>query len=203
MKTKNLILKISQFFFLVSLVSLGGCGADYVPKPKGLNFIELPEQKYRLFNENDKPYTFEYSVHALALDDTASSFRTKKKLYKILKYPELNSSIHLTYKNINRNSDSLDSYINEAYRLAYGHDVKAYGITPEVGTLPNGNHLTTITLEGDVPSHYQFFVHDSTEHFLRGVIYFSTANKNDSLAPVIDFVKQDAQHLIQTLEWKD
>ncbi len=196
MKTKYALL-------LTILVLVIGCGGDYKPKPKGLNFIELPEQKYQLLNESDKPYSFEYSVHALAWDDTASSYSDKKKLYKILKYPELNSSIHITYKAINGNSDSLDSYINEAYRLAYGHDVKAYGITPEIGTLPNGNHLTTITLEGDVPSQYQFFVHDSTTNFLRGVIYFSTANKNDSLAPVIDFVKQDAQHLIQTLEWKN
>ena len=200
MRKKNLILKIN--YIVLFVLFLTACGSDYKPKPKGLNYIDLPEQKYQLLSDADKPYTFEYSVHALAMDDTGTTFKDKKKLYKILKYPELNSSIHITYKAVNKNMDSLDSYINEAYRLAYGHDVKAYGITPEVGVLPNGNYLTTITLEGDVPSQYQFFVHDSVSNFLRGVIYFSIADKNDSLAPVINFVKQDAQHLIRTLKWK-
>jgi gliding motility-associated lipoprotein GldD len=45
-------------------------------------------------------------------------------------------------------------------------------------------------------------VTDSTKHFLRGAVYFNTATKNDSLAPVIRYLKQDAIHLIQTLRWK-
>jgi hypothetical protein len=48
----------------------------------------------------------------------------------------------------------------------------------------------------------QFFTSDSTRHFLRGAVYVNTATQNDSLAPIIDFIKQDALHLVKTLQWK-
>jgi gliding motility-associated lipoprotein GldD len=57
-------------------------------------------------------------------------------------------------------------------------------------------------LNGEVATSLQFFTTDSTKHFLRGAIYVKTATQNDSLAPIIQFLKQDALHLIQTLSWK-
>ena len=50
---------------------------------------------------------------------------------------------------------------------------------------------------------FQFTITDSTRHFLRGAVYFFTKVNNDSLAPAIDYVKRDAMHLINSLEWKD
>ena len=178
------------------------CSTDFKPKPKGFNHIDLPDHKYQLFREDSKPYSFEMNVNAFADNDTAH-YKEQKRLYKIIKYPDLGSNIHVTYKSIYGSMDSLDSYINEAYRLAYGHDVMAYGITPEIVVLPGEMTATLISLEGDVPSQYQFFVHDSTNHFLRGAVYFPVANKNDSLAPVIDYVKEDIHHLLATLSWKE
>jgi hypothetical protein len=37
---------------------------------------------------------------------------------------------------------------------------------------------------------------------LRGALYFNTALKSDSLAPVIEYLKKDVIHLLNTLEWK-
>jgi len=58
-------------------------------------------------------------------------------------------------------------------------------------------------LEGEVPSQFQFHVSDSTQHFMRGALYFKTATQNDSLAPVIDYLKRDIIHLLSTLRWND
>jgi gliding motility-associated lipoprotein GldD len=57
-------------------------------------------------------------------------------------------------------------------------------------------------LKGEVPSQVQFLVTDSTDHFLRGALYFKMADKNDSLAPVIQFIQQDIVHMVQTTRWK-
>ena len=58
-------------------------------------------------------------------------------------------------------------------------------------------------LEGEgVASPLQFYVTDSTRHFLRGSLYFNIYPNNDSLQPVIDFITDDVRHLITTLEWK-
>jgi hypothetical protein len=54
-----------------------------------------------------------------------------------------------------------------------------------------------------VATSLQFFTTDSSKHFLRGAIYVKTATQNDSLAPIIQYLKQDAIHLVQTLRWQD
>ena len=58
-------------------------------------------------------------------------------------------------------------------------------------------------LSGEVPSQYQFFSTDSINHFLRGALYFNTATQNDSLAPVIEFMRVDIMHLLNSLKWND
>jgi gliding motility-associated lipoprotein GldD len=68
---------------------------------------------------------------------------------------------------------------------------------------PKGYAATIYELDGDVPSQIQFTVSDSTKHFLRAALYFRTATKNDSLAPVISYIKEDAIELINSLEWKN
>ena len=58
--------------------------------------------------------------------------------------------------------------------------------------------VAAIGLVGEVPSHLQFYTTDSVKHFLRAAIYFRSATENDSLAPLIDFVKKDMVKMIQT-----
>lgn len=194
-------LKIKSVFFLLALICFGCNDSDYKPKPKGFNYIELEEKEYELFSNETDPFQFEYPKSAKIEEDTVLYGGVTKEHYKIITYPGFNSKIHLTYKKIG--DDSLDSYINESYRLAYGHDVKAYGITSEELKNRKGYYTTLIELEGNVPSQFQFFVHDSTKHFIRGALYFPTAMKNDSLKPVINYVKEDIVHMLQTLTWQD
>ena len=51
-------------------------------------------------------------------------------------------------------------------------------------------------------SPYQFYLTDSIHHFMRGSLYFDVVPNNDSLAPVISYVKTDIQHLFETINWK-
>ena len=50
-------------------------------------------------------------------------------------------------------------------------------------------------------SPYQFFVTDSSDHFLRGSLYFMTRPNNDSLKPVIDHLEADIEYLLNTFRW--
>jgi gliding motility-associated lipoprotein GldD len=58
-------------------------------------------------------------------------------------------------------------------------------------------------LKGNTASAVQFYVTDSTKHYLRGSLYFEAEPNADSLAPVIEFFREDVIHLIETLKWKD
>lgn len=190
------------FTILVSFSSfLFSCGNDqqsYVPRPKGFNRIDLPAQTYQKLTEKH-PYTFEYSKSARVVPDT---FATAQKDWIFIYYPQFKANIQLTYKDINNDPKRLQDYINDSFKLTGKHQVRASSIQAQKLVTTNDLTAMIFKIEGDVPSPYQFYTTDSTKHFLRGAIYFSTATKNDSLAPVVNFIQKDMVHLLNTLQWR-
>ncbi|OKL41187.1 gliding motility lipoprotein GldD [Pontibacter flavimaris] len=173
--------------------------ADYTPKPKGYNRIDLPSQTYQQLQEAH-PYTFEYSQHAKIRPD--SSGIAQPHWINII-YPSLGANVQLTYKALGNDPKKLNDLVEDARKLTAKHQIKAYAIEEAEIKIPTGDVAAVFELEGEVPSQFQFYVTDSTENFLRGALYFRTATQNDSLAPVIEFVKKDIIHLLNTLEWKE
>ncbi len=188
-------MKLTRYLIPI-LFLMVSCTSDYLPKPKGYNRIVLPEPSY--FNLPDSfPYQFQYSEHATILKDTSW---IAERYWINLFYPEMDANIQITYKPV---TDSIvREYLSDSYRLTSQHNVKAYAIDEKILELPSGLFASFTELEGEVPTQAQFHVSDSVDHFLRGALYFKTATKNDSLAPVIDFIKQDILHLLTTLRWK-
>jgi len=56
-------------------------------------------------------------------------------------------------------------------------------------------------IEGAAASPMQFFLMDSTSHFLRGALYFNHRPNPDSIAPVLEFIRADVMQLSQSLIW--
>jgi gliding motility-associated lipoprotein GldD len=190
------ILKNLGLFIIASILFMA-CEPDYYPKPKGFNRIDLPDHEY-LALPDSFPFSFEYSAHAKILPD--SSY-IRERYWFALFYPEFIAEIHFTYKPIHNNRDSLRSNIDDAYKLTTKHQIKASSIQETIMITPNGKKVSLAELKGDVPSQFQFYTTDSTTHFFRGALYFRTATENDSLAPVIEYVKKDIIHSLNTLEW--
>ena len=180
------------------LISCGNDQPSYVPRPKGFNRINLPAQTYQRLTEKH-PYTFEYSRSARVVPDT---FATAQKDWIFIYYPQFKANIQLTYKDINNDPKRLQDYINDSFKLTGKHQVRASSIQAQKLVTTNDLTAMIFKIEGDVPSPYQFYTTDSTKHFLRGAIYFSTATKNDSLAPVVNFIQKDMVHLLNTLQWR-
>tara|TARA_B100000809_G_scaffold102810_1_gene101461 strand:- start:1101 stop:1691 length:591 start_codon:yes stop_codon:yes gene_type:complete len=190
--------------FLLSLISLAlvACEPIFTPKPVGFNAINLPEQQYEIWDDSTKPYLFAQNKIAVVEDYITPTIK-KEDNYVIIDYPTLGGKCYLTYKSIGNNIDTLNSLIMNSFRLADGHNVKASGIDSEVISTGKGHYAVSIIIEGEVSSQYQFYLHDSTSNFIRAALYFETATKNDSLAPVIDYVKEDMNHIIETIQWRD
>ncbi|MBX9853572.1 MAG: gliding motility lipoprotein GldD [Cytophagaceae bacterium] len=185
--------------FIICSLLLAGCSDDFSPKPKGFNRIDLPPHQYKQL-EDTHPYSFEYSAHAEVLKDT--SYIAEPHWIDIW-YPQFRANIQITYKNIKKEKKTLAELINDSYKLKDGHNKKAYAIDEKIVKADNGKVATVFQLEGEVPSQFQFYVTDSTDNYLRAVLYFRTALKNDSLAPVINYMKDDMMHILETLEWKE
>ena len=190
------------FLFLLVLLltacSSGDQDDSYVPKPKGYNRIVLPPQTYQPL-KGTYPYAFDYSRSAVILPDT---FTGAEKNWIFIYYPKFNANIQLTYKEIRNDPARLKDFIDDAYKLASKHQIRASALQEQTIPTETGRTATLFRLEGDVPTPFQFYTTDSTTHYLRGAIYFPTATKNDSLAPVIDFIQKDALRLLNTLRWK-
>ncbi|MCC9168280.1 gliding motility lipoprotein GldD [Pontibacter harenae] len=195
--TKLAKLKVLLYVGLAS--AMVACGAEFTPKPKGYNRIDLPSQTYQQLAE-EHPYTFEYSEHAKIRPD--SSGIAQPHWINII-YPSLGANVQLTYKDLNTSNEDLNKLVEDARKLTSKHQAKAYAIEESEIKTTQGHIASVFELEGEVPSQFQFYVTDSTDNFLRGALYFRTATQNDSLAPIIDFVKKDIIHLLNTLEWKE
>src|SRR5690606_18545399 len=186
-----------KLLLLIPLSLLLSCSEDYLPKPKGYNRIDIPEHAYQELDQ-ELPYQFEYSVHSLVEPDT---FNLQEKTWINLNYHTLGARVHFTYKPVLENEENLRHYLNDALSLTSKHQIKAYGIDESVLKTNQGYTGLVEQLVGEVPTQFQFFVSESTSKFLRGALYFNTADKNASLAPIIEYIKVDMMHLINTLEF--
>ncbi len=189
---------MKRFIPLAFLVLLClACETNWLPKPPGYNRIDLPKHEYNRLEEG-YPYQFDFSTQSQV---EADSFNLTEKDWINLNYKKLGAKVHLTYKKIDQNTD-FQVLSNDAFNLTAKHQIKAYGIEEVVLLTPNGYSAVVAELTGEVPTQFQFFVTDSTTHFLRGALYFNTALKNDSLAPVIEYIKIDLAHLINTVTFE-
>ncbi len=199
-RKKNRIFWLSSSVLgaLLVMMCLLGCDKTFLPKPLGYNRLVLPEPAYHSIPDS-LPYSFEYSKHARLLADTSG---ISERYWLELFYPEINSTIHITYKAVNQNQKLLKEFLDDAYTLTAKHQIKAYAINEVITLTPSGKTAVIAELEGEVPSQFQFTITDSVKNFMRGALYFNTKVANDSLAPAIEYMKKDMMHLINTLEWK-
>ena len=184
---------------LILALGLTSCEQTWLPKPPGYNRIDLPPHTYQQLAEG-YPYEFEFSEASNVEPD---SFNLAEKSWVNLNYGDLGAKVHLTYKRIDGKTVDFKTLSNDAFKLTAKHQVKAYGIEEGILLTPNGYTAVVAELTGEVPTQFQFFVTDSTTHFLRGALYFNTAVKNDSLAPVIEYIKIDMTHLMNTVKFKE
>ena len=195
-KTSLLIVNCTLLIFNCTLFT--SCdNKQYQPKPKGYFRIDFPEKEYvRL--DTMKHYSFEYPVYSRITPDYLSP---QEKEWVNVEFPSHKGTIHISYKTVN---DNLDIYLEDSYTMMSKHMSRAMGIRDSIIINPERDVYGLVYfLEGEgVASSLQFYLTDSIKHFLRGSLYFNVKTNNDSLAPVIDFITDDARHLIETLEWK-
>lgn len=193
-------MKLSFYIFISLSIAIFACSCteEYLPKPKGYNKIELPAHEYKVL-DGGHPFTFKYSTQAQLLKD--SSWLSEPHWLDIY-YPEHKCNIQITYKRFNEKNHLFDELIDDSHKLTNKHNIRAYAIDESVVKTDKGYYATVFELSGEVPSQFQFYVTDSAKHFLRGALYFRTAVKNDSLSPVIEYMKDDVRKLMNTIEFE-
>jgi gliding motility-associated lipoprotein GldD len=193
--------KIFTFFCFLLFIFLFACNSVYSPKPRGYFRIDFPEHTYQLFDRQEFPYSFEYPVYGNIIRDTSFFGDKPENPYWInVDFPRFHARIYISYKEVNGNYDKLRE---DAYKMTYKHTYKASSIEDSLIRTPLGVHGIFFNVGGDAATAKQFFVSDSTKHFLRGALYFDTTPNADSLGIVNAFLQVDMFHLINTLKWKN
>ena len=186
-------------FSVVFLLSLLACGENIsTPKPKGYPRIPFKAKSYKPFTEACH-YEFDVPTYTNVVPDSA--YNTQPCWYNVL-YPDLKGELHISYYDIST-PKMFAQMVNDAHELAYKHTVKAEAINEQKISIPSKNvYGLYYSIEGNAASSVQFFLTDSSKHYLRGSLYFLCQPNIDSLAPVINYVQQDINRMIETLHWK-
>jgi gliding motility-associated lipoprotein GldD len=173
------------------------CNEDvYTPKPRGYFRIKMQDTTYQPLR-GEFPFSFEYSDWGFI-----DSLENKEKYWINLVYPNIEAVLYITYKDMNKTQ--LEDLINDSRMFAFKQIVKADDII-ESQILDSTDHLygrIYETVGNDAACPFQFWITDRKEHFFRASLYLNTVPQNDSLQPVISYLKKDMLHLIQTFKWE-
>ncbi len=215
-----------KHFFLFGLflclmgVAFISCNSEYTSKKTGYFKIDFPQRNYVLFDDPGYPYSFEYPSYARIVKDSSYFLENEKNPFWInVDFPSFNGKIFLSYKPIGGNSfyqvrsadgrykDSIgknvfEQLVEDSYNLTYKNEIKANSIEDSVMHTPGGLTGIFFKVTGNVATYQQFFLSDTTRHFLRGALYFDATPNEDSLRPVNKFLREDLKHLINSLKWR-
>lgn len=181
---------------LFLLVAFAACRRGGVPKPYGYFRITLPDTAYTLYQPEGFPYAFRISEHA-----TAQVHEHEGEQYWIdIQYPSLNATIHCSYKPVQSNLNTLS---RDAQEFLYSHTTVASAIpVQEYAHSENEVYGLYYELYGNTATPIQFYLTDSLRHFFRGSVYCNTIPNQDSLAPVHEYLRQDAKVIMESLFWR-
>jgi len=188
---------------LLVFILFTGCREHYTPKPRGYFRINFPEKSYHVLNGN-YPYSFDVPDYAVIKKDDRNP---NEKYWINVDVPANKAELHLSYYDLRNHPkptrELLFELMEETRSLAYKHSIKADAIDEKIFVNPGAKVYGTIyDIKGNAASPMQFFLTDSTSHFLRGALYISEVPDIDSLSPVINFLEPDVIRLIETTSWQ-
>lgn len=187
-------MKTGKLILVCVLMLCFGCREETRPKPKAFLALEYPEPTYRRLDIGC-PYSFEKNDLA-----EVSPSRNRVPCWINLDYQSMDATLFLTYQPV---KDNLDSLLVDAQQLPLQHTIKADVIEGDVYTnQQNRTYGMLYEVAGDAASQAQFYLTDSTRHFLTGSVYFNRKPNFDSIVPAADYLKKDIRRLMESLRWE-
>ena len=170
-----------------------------MPRPQGYPRIDFPQKTHYLYAGNC-PFEFEYPVYSKISNHKG---QTTMPCWLNIDFIPFKGRLHLSYLHPT-DSLALAKYMEDTRSLAYKHTIKAHAIDEHIIKISKEQVYGIVyDIKGsNTASSLQFYLTDSMNHFMRGALYFSVPPNNDSLSPVISFVKEDIDHFMGSFRWK-
>jgi len=169
-----------------------------VPKPKGYFRLATPKVAYQRW-DSILPFTFDYSKHA-----TLNFQKKEDGIYWIdIYYPSMAAMFKMTYYPV---TDNLHKLMWSEEEQVMFHAERMMTDDIQYSAVKDHNALVfgrLYELEGEkVATPFKFWLTDSAHHFVKGTLYFDFAPNNDSLVPIINYLKNDALFMVESWQWK-
>lgn len=192
--------RLYLFPLLISLLLLSAC-EEYIPtaRPRAYPRIDLPAQTDRSYSRLESS-TCPISIE---LPDAGKITRNLvDSCWVDISFEAYALTWHLTVRDIAPGPEGVAPYLEDHRKLVYKHSKKASRIESEPFEGPNGNGFW-FDIYGEVGTPTQIFMTDPQERYsLVLSFYYQTATARDSLAPITQYMKEEMQHAISTIEWK-
>lgn len=191
----------------VLLLLLTGCGngTPPVPKPRGYPRVAYPERNYVPLAADYCNFTFQRPASAGVVreENFFDEAPADPCWFDLELDPALNGSLHFSYYPLG-SYEQFEELRDQAFELVGVHNKRASDIEEiRIDRDGAGVHGIAFDIAGPAASPFQFFLTDSSQHFLRGALYFDTRPNPDSLAPIVDYVKEDIFRMVETFEWNN
>lgn len=190
---------------LIALFSTCGDDALPLPKPRSYPKVDYPERAYERTTTSYCAFSFEKPASATIVRE-ASFFNEvpPDSCWFDLRFDEaLNGSVHFSYYPLD-GYDDFERLRDEAFKLVGVHNDRASDIEEIVLHREEADvHGIAFDIAGPAASPFQFFLTDSTNHFLRGALYFDAVVNPDSLRPVVAYAREDIFRLVETFGWEE
>lgn len=180
------------------------CTEAPVARPDAFMRIGLPStDSYVPLNE-EAPFGLNINAEAKVivkevLTEEGTELAREGEYWLDIVYPSILSTVQFTYKPVDNN---LEALVRDAQQLAYKHTVKASGMREQFFEYKDKKvYGLYYELSGASATTTQFYATDSSQHFVRAVLYHYSSPNADSLAPVTNFMRGEILEMISTLNW--
>lgn len=113
----------------------------------------------------------------------------------------MKATLYITYQNVRNNN--IDSLLRDAQKLVDKHTIKANSIPEQPYINPDKKVYGMLSMiNGNAATQAEFYVTDSTDHFLNGALYFEAKPNFDSIYPAVIYLREDIRKLMETVTWK-
>ena len=188
---------MSRFLIIIiSILCVASCQDEHnTPRPRAYPRVEYPKHELQEFTNSDCPFTFQYPKYAEV------RMKEDHPCWFDLYMPAFNARVYCSYLPVNTRAD-FDDMVKDTYTIAGKINEKSNYM--EESRIRNENGVGGLQLKftGPAASPLHFFLTDTTQHFFKASLYFEAKVKPDSLAPIIEFVEEDVNKMIQSFDWK-
>jgi gliding motility-associated lipoprotein GldD len=187
--------RLILFTFVIAIAFVACKSEPPPPRPRAYPRIEFPDRSTVQYDTSACPFTFRYPGYAVINEK-------KEACWFDLYMPGFEARLHCSYVPVTKEKGFTD-LVRDAFVIAGKINERANYMTESRVQNAHGAGGLILDWTGPAASPVHFYLSDTIHHFFKAALYFDARVQPDSLAPIVEFIKQDIDSLIATFEWRD